>query len=96
MTDKIENLCLKIKNMEKLEDFVLVDDEKNTITTLITFAISKNVVDILNRELTIIKQLINEDNPLSEGNFLTVKEINRQLDWLRNGPPPETTEETTE
>ena len=58
MTDKIENLCLKIKNMEKLADFILVDDEKDTATTLINTAISSRSVNrILNDELIEINQL---------------------------------------
>ena len=61
MTDKIENLCLKIKNMEKLADFILVDDEKDTATTLINTAISSRSVNrILNDELIEINQLLNE------------------------------------
>tara|TARA_B100000035_G_C20834667_1_gene480258 strand:+ start:96 stop:401 length:306 start_codon:yes stop_codon:yes gene_type:complete len=93
MTDKIENLCLKIKNMQKLEDFILVDDEKNTITDLLN-QVGKNVM--IDQHIQHIKELINEDNPISKDDLHLIKHINIKLERIRNPSTEQTTEATTE
>ena len=92
MTDKIENLCLKIKNIEKVENFILVDRE-NTLTGLLN-EIKEH--EMIHHQIQHIKELINEDNPISADDLHLIKHINIKLERIRNPTTEETTEDTTE
>lgn len=93
MTDKIENICEKIKMWEKPDDFKLEGDDKENITLLLNSFRSEYYPIIFNSgQIEEIKQFINEDNPLDERNFSMLKYLNERLERIRK----RTTEETTE
>ena len=91
MTDKIENICEKIKTWENITDFKLEGDDKENITMLLN-SFRRSYYPVLYDQVQEIKQFINEDNPLDERNFSMLKYLNERLERIRK----RTTEATTE
>ena len=96
MSDKIENLCARIKTWTTLEDFKLEADDKEVITLLLN-SFKRKYIPVVYPEILEIKKLINEDNPITEGNFNTIKYVNVLLENIRNRDKEKAeTTETTE
>ena len=95
MTDKIENICEKIKTWKNITDFKLEGDDKENITMLLN-SFRRSYYPVLYDQVQEIKQFINEDNPLDERNFGTLIYLNERLERIRKRTTEETTEETTE
>ena len=91
MTDKIENICQKIKMWEKPEDFKLEGDDKENITMLLN-TFRRIYYPVLYHQVQEIKQFINEDNPLDKSNFDTLIYLNERLERIRKANTASTTE----